>query len=204
MLPNPNSSHQLTEFLSKRGESKLEAFHDRLAHFANCGMRNSLADNLNLAGAARFNISIRHKRSLVTTENPSEKQLLDRKSMPATWERIVPCFNHSELWHANNMAKSVGSEHPFPHAKVLQKHNGETFFSDYVSTLKEIGKKQRGPAGECLCQLCCHHVDASSGNLTTSTQPQRQQQQQQRAMTVAVQNNKKKNCRDRIFWHVSW
>jgi len=28
LLPNPNSTHQLTEFLSKRGESKLEAFHD--------------------------------------------------------------------------------------------------------------------------------------------------------------------------------
>jgi len=28
ILPNPNSTHQLTEYLSKRGESKLEAFHD--------------------------------------------------------------------------------------------------------------------------------------------------------------------------------
>ena len=51
--PNPNSKHGLTEYLSKRGESKLEAFHDRFAHFANCGMRDSLADNLNLAGTAR-------------------------------------------------------------------------------------------------------------------------------------------------------
>ena len=95
MLPNPNSSHQLTEFLSKRGESKLEAFHDRLAHFANCGMRERLADNLNLAGTARFNIAIRHKRLLMAPKNPpNEKQLpvLDRKKMPATWEKVVPYF----------------------------------------------------------------------------------------------------------------
>lgn len=58
MLPNQNSTHQLTEFLSRRGESKLEAFHDRLAHFANSGMRNRLADNLNLAGTARFNLAM--------------------------------------------------------------------------------------------------------------------------------------------------
>lgn len=48
--PNPNSTHQLTEYLSKQGESKLESFHDRLAHFANCGMRNQLADNLTQLG----------------------------------------------------------------------------------------------------------------------------------------------------------
>jgi len=59
--PSPSSTHQLIEYLSLCGESKLEAFHDRFAHFANCGMRNSLADNLNLAGTARFNLSIRHK-----------------------------------------------------------------------------------------------------------------------------------------------
>ena len=56
--PHPHSTHQLTEHLSKRGESKLEAFHDRFAHFANCGMRNTLAGNLNLAGTARYNLVI--------------------------------------------------------------------------------------------------------------------------------------------------
>jgi len=70
ILPNPNSTHQLTEYLSLRGESKLEAFHDRFAHFANCGMRASLADNLNLAGTARYNLFIRHKRSMTSSENP--------------------------------------------------------------------------------------------------------------------------------------
>ena len=69
ILPNPNSTHQLTEYLSLRGESKLEVFHDRFAHFANCGMRESLADSLNLAGTARYNLTIRHVRALVSTNN---------------------------------------------------------------------------------------------------------------------------------------
>ena len=55
---NPNSVHGLREYLARRGESTLEAFHLSLAHFGNNGMRDSLADNLNLTGTARHNISI--------------------------------------------------------------------------------------------------------------------------------------------------
>jgi len=194
--PNPNSNHQLTEFLSKRGESKLEAFHDRLAHFANCGMRDRLADNLNLAGTARFNIAMRHKRSLiVTTENPQSENtlpnILDRKSMPAAWEKVVPCFNHSELWYVNNVARSVGLRCPFPRAERLPNDTGERFFSQYMTTLKDIGKKQRGDDGECLCQLCQRPVGASSGETTTRVQ---QQAARNANKTVApqVDNNRKK------------
>jgi len=157
ILPNPNSTHQLTEFLSKHGESKLEAFHDRLAHFVKCGMRNILADNLNLAGTARFNLAIRQKRSLLTTKNPlfeNPLPVMDRKSIPASWEKVVSFFNHSELWYVNDMAKSIGCTYPFPAAEVLPKDNGERFFSEYINTLKEIGKNQRGEAGECLCKQC--------------------------------------------------
>ena len=50
--PSPNSPHGLNEYLSRRGESSLESFHLSLAHFANCGMKRSLADNLNLTGTA--------------------------------------------------------------------------------------------------------------------------------------------------------
>ena len=59
--PNPNSTNGLNEYLSRRGESSLESFHLLLAHFANCGMRSSLADNLNLTGTARYNLGIRNK-----------------------------------------------------------------------------------------------------------------------------------------------
>jgi len=74
ILPHPNSKHQLTECLSLRGESKLESFHDHSGNFANTGMRNSLADNLNLMGTARHNLAIHHKQSLILKpgiENPA-------------------------------------------------------------------------------------------------------------------------------------
>jgi len=163
ILPNPNSSHQLTEYLSLRGESKLEAFHDRFAHFANCGMRNSLADNLNLAGTARYNLAIRHKRSLaVTSQNPHEKAMLSsnanpnrRKKIPAGWEKVVPFFNHSELWHINKMAAAVGCGYPFPMAEALPEDNGERFFSEYMTvTMPSLKGISYGKFGECLCVLC--------------------------------------------------
>jgi len=61
VAPNPNSPHGLNECLSQHGESNLESFHLMLAHFANCGKRESLADNLNLSGTARHNLAICHK-----------------------------------------------------------------------------------------------------------------------------------------------
>ena len=138
ILPNPNSPHQLTEYLSKRGESKLEAFHDRFAHFANCGMRNSLADNLNLAGTARHNLSIRQKRSLVASENPIKNTLSShehRKKTPAGWEDVVAYFNHSELWHINRLAATVNCLHP-GFVKTKFGHNNEGL----AKTLVAIGQ----------------------------------------------------------------
>ena len=158
MLPNPNSTHQLTEHLSKRGESKLEAFHDRFAHFANCGMRNSLADNLNLAGTARYNLSIRHKRGLVATENPNENPMSSleyRKKIPAGWDKAVPYFNHSELWHINMLAAAVNCSYPFPNAEILPPDNGERFFSEYLTdTIPTLKNYRHGEMDECLCHGC--------------------------------------------------
>jgi hypothetical protein len=150
--PHPNSKHQLTEYLSNRGESKLEAFHDRFAHFANCNMRNTLADNLNLAGTARYNLSIRHKRRLlVLHENPRTAE--DRRKIAAAWERIPPFFNHTELWYVNSLAAAVDVAVPFPYAEKLQEDNGERFFSEYLTlhlpTLKTFDNLDR-----CLCSKC--------------------------------------------------
>ena len=165
VLPNPNSKHQLSEFLSKRGESKLESFHDRFAHFANCGMRDTLADSLNLAGTARFNLSIRHKRSFLTPKNPCENtenvNLINRKKMPAGWEKVVPFYNQTELWYVNNAAQKVGCPLPFPAAEQLQPDNGERFFSQHMETLKQIGSS-RGENDECLCDLCNNATTAAS------------------------------------------
>ena len=56
--PNPNATHGLNEYLSRKGESTLESFQLNLAHFGNIGMRESLADNLNLTGTVRHNVTI--------------------------------------------------------------------------------------------------------------------------------------------------
>jgi len=73
--PSPNASHQLKECLSRRGELCLESFHLMLPHFGNCGMRSTLTDNLNLTGTARHNLTIRHKRLLIslTPENTAQR-----------------------------------------------------------------------------------------------------------------------------------
>ena len=174
ILPNPNSKHQLTECLSLRGESKLEAFHDRAGNFANTGMRNSLADNLNLMGTARFNLAIRHKRSLaikntpeienptneqVIVENPTKEQAVAalmeaRKRIPAGWEKVLPYFNHSELQCVNRLAQKILLPPPFPNAEpVPQEDNGERFFSKYVTVVRPL--TNRYDENEmCICQTC--------------------------------------------------
>ena len=145
--PHVNSSHGLTEYLSRRGESKLEAFHDRLSNFANSGMRATLADNLHLAGTARYNLAIRHKRSLI--KNPQQ----ERSSTPAAWEKVVPFFNHAELCYINRMAEDVGCSAPFPNAEELPADNGERFFSEYI-TIVRPAKQQYDEDDACLCQQC--------------------------------------------------
>jgi hypothetical protein len=168
--PHPNSKHGLTEYLSKRGESKLESFHDRLTHFANSGMRNSLADNLCLAGTARWNLNIRHKRGLISLA------VNQRKAIPAAWEKTVAFYNHSELWYVNWLADAVKVTPPFPNAEILPKDNGERFFSEYLTSwLRGPTPKRVGLLGQCLCALCCAPtattlpVVANNANEVTTT-----------------------------------
>jgi len=192
--PNPNSTHQLSECLSKRGESKLEAFHDRFAHFANCGMRDSLADNLNLAGTARYNLAIRHKRSLVSVsgnEKRVEKGVLSdpeqRKKVPSGWDRVVPCFNHSELACINQLANAVGCGHPFPHAETLPPDNGERFFSECLTiTLPSLHNHKHGECGQCLCDLCSKPVVKAVETTTTTTEMTCECNQQTAIVTVTA------------------
>jgi len=159
--PNPNSPHQLKECLSRRGESCLESFHLMLAHFGNCGMRMSLADNLNLTGTARHNLTIRHKRRLiaVTLENTAE-----RKKIPAAYESVLCYFNYAELSYVNKIAMQAGAskDHlPFKHVEELQADNGERFFSEYIIQMRE-NKPRYDVNCRCLCTMCG----------VTDTQPQ--------------------------------
>ena len=148
--PSPTSTHQLNEHLSRRGESCLESFHLMLAHFGNCGMRTSLADNLNLCGTARYNLSIRHKRHLLTLQNTH------RQKIPAAYESMVPFFNHTELHYINRMAIAAGitiPNVPFHRVEILPKDNGERFFSEYLDWMKTT-KPGNHKNDLCRCKLC--------------------------------------------------
>jgi hypothetical protein len=107
IYPNPNSPHGLKEYLSCGGESNLESFHLLLSHFGNSGMRDSLANNLNLTGTARYNLSIRQKLRL-SRMGLDDKTLLERSKTPAGWETVVSYFNHTELNYVNELALSAG------------------------------------------------------------------------------------------------
>jgi len=162
--PSPNSPHQLKVCLSRRGESCLESFHDNLSHFANCGMRKSLADNLHLTGTARCNLSIRHTRRLttLTLQNPQ------RKKMPAAFESTASFFNHSELNHVSQMAMDAGisQEHlPFNVVEILPPDNGERFFSECLIWC-DTTKPKNDLQGQCLCQLCATPTTEMASSVT--------------------------------------
>ena len=124
--PNKNARHDLPEYLGVRGESKLESFHDNLAHFGNCGMRESLADNLNLCGTTRYNLTIRYKFHLLGMSAD------ERTAMPSGWEAVVPVWNHTKLKFINTMAFRSGSKEQFEWVEDLPEDNGERFFSEYL------------------------------------------------------------------------
>jgi len=163
--PNPNSPHGLKEYLSRRGESNLESFHLLLAHFGNTGMRESLGDNLNLTGTARYNLKMRHKRRLTGS-------LIDentRQKIPAAWETVVSFFNHSELWYVNDLATAAGvTAMPFPNAEQLQPDNGERFFSEYLKWLKD--EQPKNDADDlCLCCTCTGKTRPADTPTTSTT-----------------------------------
>ena len=142
---SPRSKHGLSMFISKRPESKLESFHDNLAHFGNCGMRDSLCDSFNLCGTVRYNLRIRHTMQLAKLDANQ------RSKMPAQWEDVVSCTNHTELKHINKLAKEAGTNHvPFPNAETLVEDTGERFFSAHLSE----NRPQHPECDRCECKLC--------------------------------------------------
>ena len=54
--PPEGANHGISTQISLRPESKLEAAHDSLANFANCGTGNEMVDILGLEGIARYNL----------------------------------------------------------------------------------------------------------------------------------------------------
>lgn len=127
--------------------------HLTLAHFGNCGMRSSLADNLNLTGTARYNLSIQHKLQLttLTLQNPQ------RKKIPAAFESIISFFNHLELEYVNRMAINAGislDDIPFRWVEPLPPDNGERFSSEYLTWMRATKPQYDLQQSQCLCKLC--------------------------------------------------
>jgi hypothetical protein len=167
IAPNPNSSHGLTEYLSRRGESSLESFHLLLAHFGNCGMKDSLADNLNLTGTARYNLMIRHKYRLASLKGVADGEIEQRKT-PAGWESFIAYYNHAELAWVNQLATSAGaSKKPFANVETLEPDTGERFFSEYLSWMKQT-KPKYDAQDRCLCAECAATLATTEGSTTTS------------------------------------
>jgi hypothetical protein len=149
--PKPNSKHQLSIWISLRGESALESFHDNLANYANNGMNNNLADILNLMGTARYNLAIRHKLRI------ADKRQEERQTgMPVAWETVVPHWNHTELNHINQLATSLHLDPPFTDVEALPPDNGERFFSEYLPIRRAIvASVSEHPLNDrCQCQKC--------------------------------------------------
>jgi len=135
-------------------------------------MRETLADNLNLTGTARHNLSIRHKirQSRLTDEN----SMRQRSRIPAAWESVVSYYNHTELTHINQLAQTAGCRPPFDFVETLVEDTGEVFFSEYLRWLKSERPKQ--DANDlCLCIKCNEEgamgVPKEQPNMTATLPP---------------------------------
>ena len=162
--PGPNSKHGLSEWISYRGESKLESWHDNLAHFANGGMHEDLSDVINLCGTARYNKQIRLKIRLASASMEERNT-----KMPAAWESVVSHFNHQELAFINKLAVRCGASKPFDWVEDLPPDNGERFFSEYLPIQKQI--QQTWPVAflsndHCPCNECNEPTEDATNNET--------------------------------------
>lgn len=150
---SPLSKNKLSVWCSLRGESRLESFHDPLAHFGNGGMRHELADNLNLMGTARHNVRVRHmlKRA---NEDPA-----CRAEMPLYVATEPSYFDHTKLTFANGLARATGyGEIPFPDARDLPDDTGERFFAKYYNGQTDRNREYRvlPDSDMCTCYMCAN------------------------------------------------
>ena len=143
------SKHGLARCVSEKGESSLEKFHHLLAHFANMGMRRTLADSLNLRGTARYNLKLWHKLFL--------DKSCSQEVVPSHFQD-EPCFlSHLKLKEINRRAFKHGAK--FPRHKNLRhcpEDNGEEFLSEYLlSQRKRRAQYPQHPTNSrCQCPKC--------------------------------------------------
>jgi hypothetical protein len=151
--PGQRSKHQLPTLVSKRPESKLEAFHGEMAHYANTGMRPAaLADVLTLHGVTEGNQRREFRLQQVLVVNESQKQKDDRPGHLSDQPRF---FNDALLDFLNKQAESMGFDPHFPNCRCLPPNNGEVFLSEYYQLqVLRNQKSQPTKEGKCTCEEC--------------------------------------------------
>ena len=146
------STNQLSTFVGTRGsESKLEKGHHAINHFANTGMRHTLADFLGMAGIAAYNLRIRY-RFKVAQMPPSK-----RAEIPVAFQNAPGFTNHLRLSRNNGLGREAGLVHDVHKGvEILPADNGERFFYEYYQQQKHRQEIDVGysKTNRCLCRDC--------------------------------------------------
>ena len=150
MRKRPGEKHSLTKKQKTRGE-KVEIVHNQLGDFANAGMRGEGAQALTLEGLVRY-LMDRQQERLWNSE------LSERDTV-----------THYRRWlkeEANDLARIVGHDAPYPEVEPLAANTGEKFLRDYyieqLEREKEPSWKQavedretkKIPILRCPCSAC--------------------------------------------------
>lgn len=167
--PGSMSKTHLPIFVGRRGaESKVEKGHHAIAHFANGGMRCSLADFLGMAGIALYNLKIRYRLKMGMLD-PRE-----RKKIPTALHGAPHFTNHLRMSLNNTLAREAGlTLDVHTYVEILQQDNGERFFSEYLfeqSERIECGVRYHKETNRCLCNNCGggNHVNPYAKRITQS------------------------------------
>ena len=145
--PGPKSRHGLPQKISCRPESRLEQFHNPLAHYGNTGMNPGLTDCLTLRGTASFNVQVRHRLA--------RREGVDF-GYPYHLEDTPKHDNHAKLFYLNELARNRGCKEPFKCLTVLKPSTGEVFLSAYFNDqLNRNTTTGVDGIGRCLCGPAC-------------------------------------------------
>ena len=144
------STHKLPKWASLRPESRLEKFHELLAHMANSGMNAGLSDALTLGGTSEHNIKCRWKH-FVNLERLADKEI----KIPVHFIDEPQFWDHSLLGYLNQQAQSLRLSVPFQNVTPIRANNGEVFLSKYFKEQQQRNRKNIGFLDSmCLCDTC--------------------------------------------------
>lgn len=129
----------------------MESSQGQQQHFANLGMRDTVAEQTILRGHGRANARIRAKLDWNQMDNE------EREAIPA-WTRGEPLsFDHLLLSSINRAVEATGSAWvPFENVQTLEEDNGEQFLATYYEEQK-IRKEKVTPHAHndrCQCLSC--------------------------------------------------